>query len=119
MMRSTAIIVLAVLFLAAGGAAVLGQQAPGGGTGPAGPGGAGKEFAPEKFPEFKARVLKMLDERKARLEQEKACVEKAANHEELRKCRPEPPAGRGGHGGQSMGAPGQRQPQHPGPEGVR
>ena len=116
MMRNITIIVLAILFLAAGGAAVLAQQAPAGG---AGPGGAGKEFAPEKFQEFKARVLKMLDERKARLEQEKACVEKAANHDELRKCRPEPPTGRGGHGGQFMGGTGQQQPQRPGPEGGR
>lgn len=118
-MRSRLIIVLAVLFLAAGGAAVMAQQAPGGGPGPAGPGGAGQTFAPEKFPEVKARILKMLDERKERLEQEKACVEKAANHEDLRKCRPERPMGPGGHGGQFMGGPGQQQPQRPGPEGGR
>ena len=40
-------------------------------------------------------MLKMLDERTARLDQERACGEKATNHDELKKCRPELPwAGR-------------------------
>ena len=38
-------------------------------------------------------MLKMLDERTARLDQERACGEKATNHDELKKYRPQPPMG--------------------------
>lgn len=108
-MRSVALLVVVVLVLVAGSFAAHAQQGPAGGSGPAKPEGATKEFAPEQFPEVKARVLKMLDERETRLEQERACVEKATNHEELKKCRPEPPMG-----GQMHGGPGQQRPMNPG-----
>ena len=115
-MRYAAVTVVMAVLLAAVAPAVIAQQGPGGGPGM--PGGGGKEFAPEKFPEVKARVLKMLDERKANLEQERACVEKATNHEELRKCRPERPMGPGGHGGPGgTGGPGMHPMMQPGAQG--
>ncbi len=104
-MRSAALLVVVVLVLTAGSFAAYAQQGPAGGPGPAMREGATKEFAPEQFPVVKARVLKMLDERKIRLEQERACVEKAANHEELKKCRAVPP-----RGGQRHRGPGQQRP---------
>ena len=110
-MRIVAIAVAVVLLLTAGSVVVLAQQGPAGGPGPAGSEGMKKEFAPEKFPDLKARVLKMLDERKTRLEQERACVEKATTHEELKKCRPEP------MGGMHRGGPGQQRPPMPGMQG--
>ncbi len=66
--------------------------------------GPGKTFAPENFQEAKGRVLHMIEERRTRLDQEKACVEKSSNMEEMRKCRPEPPMG---HGGKHQGEPGE------------
>ncbi len=83
-------------------AAALAQQAPGNGRDP------GKRFAPENFQDTKARVLQMIEERRARLDQEKACIEKAENMEEMKKCRPEPRMGRGG-----MGGPGGPQEERP------
>ncbi len=108
-MRIVAIIAVVVLFLTAGHFVVFAQQGPSGGPGPGMQEQMKKESAPEKFPEFKARVLKMLDERKTRLEQERACVEKATTHEEIKKCRPEPPMG-----GQMHRGPGQQGPMNPG-----
>ncbi len=58
--------------------------------------GEKREFTPEQFSDLKSRALKMIEERKTRLEQEKACVEAATNIEEFRKCRPERPMGPGG-----------------------
>jgi hypothetical protein len=40
---------------------------------------------------MKANVLKMIEERRAKLDQAKACVQAANNAAELRKCRPERP----------------------------
>jgi len=59
-------------------------------------------------------MLKMLDERTARLDQERACGEKATNHDELKKCRPEPPMGGPIHRG-----PGQQRPPLTGGVGGR
>jgi hypothetical protein len=85
---------LVVFVLAVFSQAAFSQQAPGYGPGP----GSGKALAPENFPDTKARILQMLDDRLTRLSQEKACVEKAENLEGLKKCRPAPPAR--GEGGQ-------------------
>jgi len=112
-MRIVAIAVTVVLLLTAGSIAVFAQQRPAGGPGPGMQEGMKKEYTPEQFPEVKARVLKLLDERKTRLEQERACVEKATTHEELKKCRPEPPRG----GQMHRGGTGQQQPQMPGTQG--
>jgi hypothetical protein len=102
---------MVALVMSAGAVTVLAQQGQGGGQmGGPGPGMRGgmqqQEVTPEQFPEVKARVLKMLDDRKTRLEQERACVEKASNDAELRKCRPEPPMG-----GQQRGPVPPRPPQ--------
>lgn len=102
--------VVVILFLAALAQTVIAQQGPSGGPGPAMHEGMGKEITPEQFSETKARVLKMIDERRARLDQEKACVEAATNGAELKKCRPQRPMGPDGgmHGG-----PGQQRPPRP------
>jgi hypothetical protein len=112
-MRIIAIAVVVVLLLTAGSVVVLAQQGPSGGPGTGMQEGMKKEYTPEQFPEVKARVLKMLDERKARLERERACVEKATTHAELKKCRPEPPMG----GQMHRGGTGQQRPQMPGGQG--
>jgi hypothetical protein len=120
-MRAVAFVVMVALVLAAAGASlVLAQQGqmggPMGGQGAAPGMGRGmqqQEVTPEQFPELKARVLKMLDDRKARLEQERACVEKATNDAEMKKCRPEPPMG-----GQQRGPVPPRPPQ-PGEQGAK
>lgn len=108
--KAIAGMVVVALFLAALSQGVLAQQGPGGGPGPAMREMTGKEITPEQFPEVKARVLKMIDERRTRLDQEKACVEASKNDAELRKCRPERPMGPGGgmQGGGMRGGPGQR-----------
>lgn len=58
----------------------------------------GAGFPTESFSDIKARVLTMIEERRARMDQEKACVEAATNQEELKKCRPMPPMGGMGFG---------------------
>ena len=108
--KAIAIMVVVALFLAALSQAVLAQQVPAGGPGPAMREGMGKELAPEQFSETKARVLKMIDERRTRLDREKACVEAATNGAELKKCRPERPMGPGGG---MQGGPGQQRPPRP------
>jgi len=63
-----------------------------------------RSFATEQFSDRKARVLRMIEERRTRLDQEKTCVEAATTEEELMKCRPERPAGKGeGFPGGSQG----------------
>jgi len=101
-MRIEAMLVV-VLALAAGAYTAHAQQGQAGGPGPGMREGSAKQMTPEEFPDAKARVLKMLDERKARIAQERACVEKATSHEALKKCRPEPPMG-----GQMQRGAGQR-----------
>jgi len=105
-MRSTAIIGIVVIFLVVGSLVAIAQQGPMGGSEMQG--GMQQQVTPEQFPAVKAKVLKMLDERKTKIEQERACVEKAQSHEEMKKCRPEPPMG-----GQHRG-PGQHQSMNPG-----
>jgi hypothetical protein len=114
-MRTILTVVLAVLFAAALSQVAFAQGAPEGGQGMGpGPGmqqGGGREITPERFNQMKAHALKMIEERRVKLDQAKACVQAAKNPEELRKCRPEPPmmgpGGRGGHfpGGQGQGRP--------------
>jgi hypothetical protein len=94
---------IVVLFLAGISQVALAQQGPGG---PAAPGGTGKTVTPEQFQERKARILKMIDERRAKLDQAKTCIEAATNNDELRKCRPEgmgPNGKRHGGPGRHMG----------------
>lgn len=109
-MRSMVSVVCIGLLLTASAPFAFGQMEPGGGGAPMLQDKGAKEITPEQFSEMKGRMLKMLEERKARLEQEKACVEASKSREELRKCRPEPPMGRG----QFRGGPrGQQQPMAP------
>lgn len=114
-MRTLLSFVFAVLFVAALSQVAFAQGAPEGGPG-IGPGpgmqqGAGKEITPEQFNQMKSNVLKMIEERRVRLDQAKACVQAAKNAEELRKCRPERPMmGPGGRGGKFQGGPGQGRP---------
>jgi len=51
----------------------------------------------------------MLDERREGLVQERACVEKATNHEDLKKCQRKPPMG-----GQRHCGSGQQRPMYQG-----
>jgi len=111
--RIVASMIVVVLFLAALSQVVVAQQGPPpGDRGPAMHEMMGKEITPEQFPEVKAKVLKMIGERKTRLDQEKACVEAAKNGEELKKCRPERPGG-GMQGGGMQGGPGMQRPPRP------
>ncbi len=114
-MRTVLSFVFAVLLAATLSQVAFAQGAPEGGPGMGpGPGmqqGAGKEITPEQFNQMKTNVLKMIEERRAKLDQAKACVQAAKNPEELRKCRPERPMmGPGGRGGQFPGGSGQQQP---------
>jgi hypothetical protein len=72
------------------------------------------------FEQKKAEILQFLDQRISRQQQEKACVEAAINHEDLKACREKygPPhrpggpgrlGGPGGHGGPGGPAPPQDQ----------
>ena len=108
--KAIASMVVVVLFLTALSQVVPAQQGPAGGTGPAMHEMMGEEITPEQFPEVKARVLKMIDERRTRLDKEKTCVEAATNGTELKKCRPERPMGPGGG---IQGGPGQSRPPRP------
>jgi len=61
----------------------------------------------ETFSERKTRILAILEDRKMRLDKEKACVEAATSSDDLAKCRPARPMGMG-PGGMSQGRPGQQ-----------
>ena len=116
-MRVVASMVIVVLVMAAGASLALAQQGQMGGPGP-GPGmgkGMQQEVTPEKFPEFKAQALKNIDERMKRMGEHRACIEKAQTHEEMKKCRPEPPMG----GGQMHGGPGPQRPPQTGTQGAK
>ena len=106
--------VVIMLFLAAGPRPVLAQQGPGGGQGPMMQGGQRQQADPATFSERKARVQKLLEERKTRLEQEKTCVDAAKNDDDLAKCRPQRPMMQGSQGMQGgrggMGGPGMQRP---------
>jgi len=97
--------VVAALFLTAISQHAFAQQTPGNGPGPAVQGGK----PAETFSERKARILTMIEDRKTRLDKEKACVEAAQNSDDLIKCRPERPTGMG-PGGMSPGHPGRQRP---------
>lgn len=107
-MKTLVSFVCAVLFLAAFSQITIAQQGPG----PAIQEETGKEITPEQFQERKAQILKMIEERRAKLDQAKACVEAATDAAALRKCRPERPMGMGpmGRGGRTQGGPGWQQP---------
>lgn len=70
-----------------------------------GPAGRDREMTPERFTELKTDILKRIDERTKRIEEEKKCVTAATNMEELKKCRPERPARPGGQGEQGRPFP--------------
>ena len=95
---------LAVLFALALSQLALAQQGPG----PMAP--QGKSATPEEFKDRKARILKMMEERRAHLDKAKACVEAAKTDDDLEKCRPERPTGMGpggmGPGGMGRGMQG-------------
>lgn len=108
--KAVAPMIVIALSLAAVSQGVFAQQVPAGSPGLAMCEGMGKEMTPEQFNETKARVLKMIDERRTRLDKEKACVEAATNGAELKKCRPERSMGPGGG---MQGGPGQQRPPRP------
>lgn len=99
-MRTIVCTIVAMLFLAVLSQAGTAQPMPGGGTGPALQGQEERTLTPEQFSERKAKLLKLIEQRRARLDQEKTCVEAAKTYDELKKCRPEPrgPMGPGGPG---------------------
>jgi hypothetical protein len=111
--------ILAVLFALALSQVAQAQQGSGSGPGPGGQEWAGKSATPEQFKDKKARVLKMIEERRTKLDQAKTCVEAAQTDEDLQKCRPERPMGMGpggmrrGGGMQGGGMRGQQQPMPP------
>ncbi|MBF0524025.1 MAG: hypothetical protein HQK56_02885 [Deltaproteobacteria bacterium] len=80
---------------------------------------AADNTAPQKgatgagFEERKADVLKRIDARMARIQQEKDCVNAAKSHDELKACRDKygPP---GGHQGMMKGPMGPGGSGHPG-----
>lgn len=109
-MRRASIAGIAVLFLVAGSFVAIAQQGPMGGPGPGMRGGGQQAVTPEQFPDFKARALKNIDERITRMGEHRACIEKAQTHEEMRKCRPEPPMG----GGPMHRGPREQRPPLPG-----
>ncbi len=91
-------IIVTVLFTLALSQAALAQQGQ----------GTGKPSTPEDFKDKQARILKMIEERRAHLDKAKACVEAAKTDEDLQKCRPERPMGMGPggrRGGQGDGGP--------------
>ena len=93
-----------VLFLTGISQVALAQQGTGG---QAAQGTTGKTITPEQFQQRKDYILKMIDERRAKLDQAKTCVETATNNDELRKCRPERPE-RMGPGGRRHSGPGRQ-----------
>ena len=93
-MKRIIVIMLAVMFVISF-SLVSSAQMPAGSA----PAVKGEQQVPaKKFDDFKAGLLKRLDERIKRLTEEKACVEAAKDREELKKCRPERPEGPGGPG---------------------
>ncbi len=91
-MKRTVRFILVVVLAAALSQIAFAQQGPGPGGGQ---GWAAKSATPEQFKEKKDRILKFIEDRRAKLDQAKACVEAATTDEELAKCRPERPAGMG------------------------
>jgi len=90
-MRTVSSFMAAVLLMGVFALTAVAQQAPGGDPGPAVQQGAEKQMTPEQFTALKSRILKMIDARKTKLDEEKACVEAAKTPGELKKCRPHHP----------------------------
>lgn len=90
---------------------VLAQQGPGAGPGPGFQQGTGKQVTPEQFTGMKTHVLNMIEARRAKLDEAKACATAATTPDELRKCRPEHPMGGRGPGMRGQRGPGMQQPQ--------
>ncbi len=107
-MRKTIVLIFALMLLVAFAGASYAQP-PEGGAGPAVKEGGQKEITPEKFGEFKEMLLKRIDDRIKRLQDERVCVEAAKNNEDLKKCRPARPEGQRGPAGQE----GQQRPPKP------
>jgi hypothetical protein len=101
-MRTIVRFALAVLFVTAFSQVTFAQSDPASGPGP------GMQMTPEQFNQKKVHMLTMIEERSARLTQEKACVEAAKDMVELRKCRPDRPMM--GPGGPHQGGPTQQRP---------
>jgi hypothetical protein len=101
-MRTVVHFVLTGLFVAAFSQVTFAQSAPEQGPSP------GMQMTPEQFNLRKTHLLSMIEERRTRLGQEKACVEAAKDIVELRKCRPERPMM--GPGGPHQGGPNQQRP---------
>lgn len=113
-MKTLALFVGAILFSLTLSQAAPAQQSSGESPGPAVQNETGKTLTPEQFQERKTHVLKMIQERRAKLDQAKACVEAATNIAELRKCRPEPMGM--GPGGMNQRSAGQRRPPMEAPQ---
>ena len=94
-MRTLFSLAVVVLFLSAFSPNAIAQQQP-----PNDQNMMGREITPENFSEVKARMLTMIEKRRAMLDTHKACVEAAKNADELKKCRPDRPMGMGGPGHQ-------------------
>jgi hypothetical protein len=110
-MRTLFSLAVVVLFLTAFSSNTFAQQQPGSGPGPDDRKMMNREITPENFAEVKARMLTMIEKRKAWLDTEKACVEAAKSADELKKCRPERPMGMGG---MHQNGPGRQQGPGPG-----
>lgn len=111
--RKKITLILVVILLAAISQVSFSQEAyAADGNPPALKGEGDKEISPERFSEIKAGLLKKIEFRAKRLNEEKACVEAAKDMTELKKCKPERPDGPGGFGGQG-GQGGQRKFQKP------
>ncbi|HUL00589.1 MAG TPA: hypothetical protein VLX29_07015 [Nitrospirota bacterium] len=57
------------------------------GPSPAGQWGIGKQLTPEQFAAMKSRILNMIEVRREKLDEKKACVTAAQTPVELGKCR--------------------------------
>lgn len=99
-MGKTMTLILAVMLLTALSHISLAQTYAADGNAPVFKGEGDKEFSQENFSEIKANILKRIEFRSKRLNEEKVCVEAAKDMSELKKCRPERPDRPGGTGGQ-------------------
>ena len=98
-MKKTMILILAVMLLTAFSHISLTQTYAADGNPPVFKGEGDKEISSENFSEIKAGLLKRIEFRAKRLNEEKVCVEAAKDMSELKKCKPERPDGPGGQRG--------------------
>jgi hypothetical protein len=87
-MKFLSSLAVAVLILAAFSLVAVAQQDTSGGSGPAVGQQMEKKMTPEQFSALKSRILKMIEIRQTKLNEEKACIDAATTPAELRKCRP-------------------------------